>query len=979
MTKTNKTTKPQQPFDEATTSAKRMKAEPRYFRDPTSLHSISSVLHGISSYVAHSLPESLSRVKRTSLGVDTPCNAVRGAHGESGTLTPERKKVVAYASFNWITGYFSHDGADSGPQRKPCLLLGYNDGFQIWDLSDTDNICEMASVRSNTEIRSIEALPNPNLPGVDELQDHRALLAFVAERREEQQEMGSRLNIFSMRNHKIVKTLEYADEEISGVKANERVVLVLVKHKAIDVLSPLSLGRVARLTDIFCHPITGSPVLTLGHRLMAYGTSHPPPVSSRALPSDAQVQSFNVERVAKEMMNGVKTIGEYGYKTLSSYLAISPPSQATFSKHGTSPKSAISLSPTSGSFTPEGKHIDKSIPEGMIIVRDILSIVECSSKQAPPIAHFQAHHHAVASLAFNESGSLLVTASIQGTGFQVFELHQGSAKRLYKLSRGYTSAYVEDIVFSADSKWLSVSTGRGTTHIYAINPYGGPPNVLSHVKRRIENERTQHNRSSEEPTYTSLSSIVRIKQKHTEIDAVEIDISPSGSPRKSSGSPVESSLQQQIHTSPITLFINLNGHQDIFTFNKNGTLTLHRLDCSAVALRKKKQGVTINTFELSVAGEDVAEWNLFRGNDWPTVSSVVKNASCPKEPEAKQWLAQSEITTHHIHEVSLWSSPQFAFQTYDHESVGAYYSQLFPQANTLEFRRDMPIPYGVYIPKKAQDDDFASENELEGDLSSAIAEDLIPISTISSQIQIPNAARSKAEDATFDSLNFVEISTYDDTEECSVQASIEDLEFLGYLNEEGEDMEAEIEPGAEKDLAEGIEAIDCEVEMYPRDNGTLDEEAKMCLSRDEETTQLEIDLSSSRDIEVPTSDMLSSHDREVPDSEANTPSSHDADANLSEPQKQPQKRSQDVETPSSEVDLRPSPEVEVPGSEVATLPFHDGEVPVLETQTDTETLLSNDTMVPTTEIEISPVHSHHEDKPPESAKKRKGKAKKARR
>ncbi|KAK9710661.1 hypothetical protein K7432_008311 [Basidiobolus ranarum] len=849
MTGTNKSAKLQKHSSKVAAPAMGVKAEPKYFRDNTSLHSISSVLHGISTYVAYSLPESLSRVKRSSFKLDSPHSIHKNSPGEGGIVTPERKKTVTYASFKWITGHFHYDKADTS-QRKLCLFLGYNDGFQIWDLTDTDSIYEIVSFRDKSEIKCVEALPNPKVSAearADDFQDARALIAYVTEKREVingEDQIGSVLNFFSLRTHDHVKTIDYDIEEISSVKANERAIVVLLRYTGIDILSPFSLEKLTRFTDIYYHPFTGSPVVALGHRLIAYSSSNPPPLSSRNSPSNNQAHNFNVERVAKEMMNGVKTIGGYGYKTLSNYLAVSPPSQGMFSRYSSSPKSQISSSPSSGSFTPEHKPIDKSLPEGMVIVRDLLPIL---SKDPPyhgqkkdlPIAHFQAHYHAVAALAFSISGSLLVTASIQGTSFQIFSISGvsgdgsiGSVKHLYKLARGYTSAYVEDIVFSPDSKWLAVSTGRGTTHIYAVNPYGGPPNVSSHIRNCIENERGRPNSSLEESPHVSLSSIVRIKQKNSGVIDMEIpenDVLLDGSPGVHSHSPTDSFLQQQIHSSPIAFFINSHeslsptarrgsesmpsGHQNILTFNMNGTLTLHRLDITSIPLRKKKHGIIVNTFELSVSGEDVAEWNLCRGSDWPFVSIMVENEKSKKE-DKKRWLAQSEISTYHIYEAPLWGSTQFVLQTFDIENFTSHSSAPYPEARNIEFRKDMPVPYGVYIPKRSEDNEFSSENELEGDLSNAIDSSLAslpPLTNKSNEIEIPNSGRSKAEDLSFDDLNFIEIediSASNNHEQYTTQSSVEDLEFLGYLNDESK----------ERNVPDEEELFDDEVEKYPADS-----------------------------------------------------------------------------------------------------------------------------------------------------------------
>ena len=43
----------------------------------------------------------------------------------------------------------------------------------------------------------------------------------------------------------------------------------------------------------------------------------------------------------------------------------------------------------------------------------------------------------------------------------------------------------QDIAFSPDSRWVAVSTLRGTTHIFPITPYGGPIGVRTHTSSRV--------------------------------------------------------------------------------------------------------------------------------------------------------------------------------------------------------------------------------------------------------------------------------------------------------------------------------------------------------------------------------------------------------------------------------------------------------------------------------------------------------------
>lgn len=105
----------------------------------------------------------------------------------------------------------------------------------------------------------------------------------------------------------------------------------------------------------------------------------------------------------------------------------------------------------------------------------------------PIIAHFLAHTEALYAMSFDPSGMILVTADKRGHDFNVFRIQPhpcgsvlAAVHHLYVLHRGDTSAKVQDIVFSFDSRWIAVSTLRGTTHVFPITPYGGQCGFRTH-------------------------------------------------------------------------------------------------------------------------------------------------------------------------------------------------------------------------------------------------------------------------------------------------------------------------------------------------------------------------------------------------------------------------------------------------------------------------------------------------------------------
>jgi len=113
------------------------------------------------------------------------------------------------------------------------------------------------------------------------------------------------------------------------------------------------------------------------------------------------------------------------------------------------------------------------------------------------LCHFRAHWNALAALAFDNSGTLLVTAALDGQvcfvcvcdlfvvylietvnlilnvcvqTFNVYSLRvthvgptgveQVAPRQLYRLVRGFTSAIIQSVSFSGDARWLAVSSMR---------------------------------------------------------------------------------------------------------------------------------------------------------------------------------------------------------------------------------------------------------------------------------------------------------------------------------------------------------------------------------------------------------------------------------------------------------------------------------------------------------------------------------------
>lgn len=98
---------------------------------------------------------------------------------------------------------------------------------------------------------------------------------------------------------------------------------------------------------------------------------------------------------------------------------------------------------------------------------------------------------------------LLISADKRGHDFHIFRIHahpggpsMSSVHHLYVLHRGDTTAKVQDVIFSLDSRWVAVSTLRGTTHVFPVTPYGGPAGVRTHGSSHVVNRLSRYHRSA---------------------------------------------------------------------------------------------------------------------------------------------------------------------------------------------------------------------------------------------------------------------------------------------------------------------------------------------------------------------------------------------------------------------------------------------------------------------------------------------------
>ncbi|KAI1315027.1 hypothetical protein EDD11_001366 [Mortierella claussenii] len=464
-------------------------------------------------------------------------NTLLGSHQDSLCVLTNGD-VVHFSAFDWIDAGSNLKNKSS---RRFCLLLGYADGFQIWDITHPDNIHEIVSIRNTLkDVSFLKVLPSPRIPTgkVDQFEQYRPLVAIISNNSaEDGASTPKKLQIYSLAKHQVVKKLDFGegpDYDISALDVSERGIVValtaLGESTHLFLISPLTLQPL-HPKQVVLQDAAYPGVFDLGTRLLAYvTTSEAPNENTESKHGEHEAEGGTAYQdlakgVAKEVFGGVKLLGGIAHQTFSSYwsgnsggtasTSTSPPVQSGFNRspnrHTRRASASADQQDRNSNHVHHRRRHDDNSPHkreavGTIIVRDI------SLPTMPIVAHFKPHDHPITGCKFSPSGRLLLTVSRHGNVFHVHEVRPTAgpgSRHLYKLARGITHASVEDIVFNEDETWVAVTTSRGTTHLYAINPFGGSPDVGAHMYTGVINWTAT---AIEYPT--PLNALCRIKQRH---------------------------------------------------------------------------------------------------------------------------------------------------------------------------------------------------------------------------------------------------------------------------------------------------------------------------------------------------------------------------------------------------------------------------------------------------------------------------------
>ncbi|XP_057695596.1 breast carcinoma-amplified sequence 3 isoform X4 [Corythoichthys intestinalis] len=414
----------------------------------------------------------------------------------SGGLQIDEKEKVIWVRFEKSDINDSARNPDfieiqSGTTDPPlCLMIGYADGMQLWSVSMAGEAQELFSVRHGP-VKTARILPAPYISAskVDLFSDKRPLLGVC----KSTGSSGTSLpycctDLYSLRTGELVKSIQFKTQ-IYDLHCNEHILAVSLQEK-IAAFDSCTLTKKFFVTS--CYPCPGPYLnpIALGSRWLAYAENklircH----QSRGGVCDDNTQSYTatVISAAKTLKTGLTMVGKVVTQLTGNLPASTSDEEGP--PHDISRRSLHNAGVVTIIDT-------DSVGEGQVLVSE-------DSEGQGLVAHFPAHDKPISCMQFNPSGMLLVTADTLGHDFHVFQIlthpwmsSQSAVHHLYTLHRGETEAKVQDMCFSQDSRWVAISTLRGTTHVFPINPYGGAPCSRTHMSPRVVNRMSRFQKSA---------------------------------------------------------------------------------------------------------------------------------------------------------------------------------------------------------------------------------------------------------------------------------------------------------------------------------------------------------------------------------------------------------------------------------------------------------------------------------------------------
>lgn len=623
----------------------------------------------------------------------------------TGVPNSDNKESITWARFEYadINDPSFYSDYIEGSNTPPLLLvLGYTTGVQVWLVSASGEASEILSWRQGV-VRTLRVLSNPKVDDErnDPFKTKRPLVAICDSAGPGPQFCN--VSFISMKTGEQVKSIKFKNP-VCDVLANKRSVVVTFVEK-IAVFDARTLEDVFTVTTCYPSPGPNPNPVSLGTRWLAYSEKKLILARRSSGGSEGEgVQSYTaaVLYAAKSLGKGLRGLGE----TVASSLTGNSVSPMVVNNTGTDITQPGVVTILDLQAAKEEKDLDKSIET--------------------VVAHFTAHNDAIVAMTFDLTGSLLMTADKRGHDFHIFRIqpHPGgpslaAVHHLYVLHRGDTTAKVQDMTFSSDTRWAAISTVRGTTHVFPVAPYGGPVGVRTHSTPHVVNRLSRFHRSAgltddstrshspvsyaefplsvypytnpRLPPYphpTILHPLAQIRQPST-LNHVNSQSQPSGRPQP----------KQRIHSDEsVTLPLKIcacfapprawiyaqrdssnkvtkKAVDSLFIMACHGNMIQYDLEPKPAAGVPKEKVCDDTSIELEV--EAKGQWPLLRSPGSMEIvppllpsSPLLGVSILPKnlqqlESDEDRWLSQVEIVTHAGPHRRLWMGPQFVFKTYN--------------------------------------------------------------------------------------------------------------------------------------------------------------------------------------------------------------------------------------------------------------------------------------------------------------------------
>eukprot|EP01103_Thecamoeba_quadrilineata_P019493 TRINITY_DN7917_c0_g1_i1.p1 TRINITY_DN7917_c0_g1~~TRINITY_DN7917_c0_g1_i1.p1 ORF type:complete len:932 (+),score=124.36 TRINITY_DN7917_c0_g1_i1:2-2797(+) len=507
----------------------------------------------------------------------------------------------------------SFDYLETGQEKRLCLILVYTVGFQIWDLEDSTNFREIASRREES-VKSVKFLKVPTGASNQDPWTLSPLISIITTGQ------NNEMKLYSLLTQQFLSKTRYRYEIIDILPSKDYFAVVFPTQMYI-------FEGLQKRCELDIYPINGQLCpASAGPRWIAYPINElvPPPQDNYSFNSNGSFQFADVA-------SSIYYLGDMGVKTVSNYFANEPKSLS-----------------------------EEKFP-GNVVVYDVQSKAR--------IAHFQAHSLPISYLQFDPTGSLLATCSEDGYSIHVYQVSPESCNHIFKLNRGMTTATIQHISFSFDSFWLTATSTRGTTHVFAICPGKMNPTIDTHARTGMEGPELSQIfkfQSLEAPACFISSGIavqnnwdMSISNSCSLNNSLSFPEQPSQTPENNSkDSPINLTVRERIKQNLVVkspedptnkvlppasvTFQNSNGQPSLLLLSQVGKIMKFRLHPHG----PPKTAVDQKELQLSVY--PVKEWEINRKLTWPEVRSPVplhpqNNGGREKAQNEGDWRGQVEI------------------------------------------------------------------------------------------------------------------------------------------------------------------------------------------------------------------------------------------------------------------------------------------------------------------------------------------------